>query len=158
MPHRRPSVFDLDQHYACGPPLAIGAFGDLLTKLHHEGCAGRPKVAELVTGIPGKAERRLALANAIVDAGIERAKAERVASTIVDLIHDAVATKADVAAVRTDLKADIAAARADLHATESRLKGENALVEHRMITRLGGLVVVAVGIILAALRYLPPVH
>jgi hypothetical protein len=55
MPHRRPSVFDLDQHYACGPALAIGAFGDLLTKLHHDGCAGWPKVAELVTGIPGKA-------------------------------------------------------------------------------------------------------
>jgi hypothetical protein len=35
---------------------------------------------------------RLALANAIEDAGIERAKAERVASVIVDLIHDSVAT------------------------------------------------------------------
>ena len=31
---------------------------------------------------------RLALSNAIEDAGIERAKAERVASVIVDLIHD----------------------------------------------------------------------
>ena len=31
---------------------------------------------------------RLALANAIEDAGIERAKAERVASVIVDLVHE----------------------------------------------------------------------
>ena len=64
---------------------------------------------------------------------------------IVDLIHDEVATKADVAAVKADvalvstdlrrieisLKADIAAVRADL-----------ALVEDRLLTRLGGLVVV----------------
>ena len=35
---------------------------------------------------------RLALSNAIEDAGIERAKAERAASVIVDLIHDSVAT------------------------------------------------------------------
>ena len=41
---------------------------------------------------------RLALANAIEDAGIERSKAERVASVIVDAIHDNVATKADVQA------------------------------------------------------------
>jgi hypothetical protein len=30
--------------------------------------------------------------------------------------------------------------------------------EHRLLTRLGAVVVVAVGIILAAMRYLPPVH
>jgi hypothetical protein len=34
---------------------------------------------------------RLALVNAIENAGIERAKAERVASVIVDLVHDSVA-------------------------------------------------------------------
>jgi len=39
---------------------------------------------------------RLALANAIEDAGIPRAKAERVASVIFDAIHDNVATKADL--------------------------------------------------------------
>lgn len=39
---------------------------------------------------------RLALANAIEDAGIERSKAERVASVIFDAIHDNVATKADL--------------------------------------------------------------
>ena len=44
------------------------------------------------------------LANAIEDAGIDRAKAERLASTIVDLIHDNVATKGDVAVVRADVQ------------------------------------------------------
>jgi hypothetical protein len=48
---------------------------------------------------------RLALANAIEDAGIERGKAQRLASVIFDAIHDNVATKADVqalAACRTE--------------------------------------------------------
>lgn len=50
---------------------------------------------------------RLALANAIADAGIPRDKAERVASVIIDAIHDNVATKGDLDAVRADMKADI---------------------------------------------------
>ena len=46
---------------------------------------------------------RLALANAIEDAGIQRAKAERLASVIIDAIRDNVATKADLAALKHDL-------------------------------------------------------
>ena len=95
---------------------------------------------------------RLTLANAIEEAGIERAKAERVASVIIDIIHDNVATKADVQAVRADLQTaetrlngQIAAVRADL-----------VLVEHRLMTRLGGLAVVLSGLLFAALRYWPP--
>jgi hypothetical protein len=130
---------------------------------------------------------RLTLAHAIEDAGIERAKAERLASVIFDAIHDNVATESDVQLVRADLqvlrsdaqadvqlvradlqvlrsdaqadvqlvRADVQLLRTELQSTESRLKGEIALVEHRLLTRLGGMVVVAVGIILAAIRYLP---
>jgi hypothetical protein len=47
--------------------------------------------------------------------------------------------------VRGALKADIAAVCADL-----------ALVEHRLLTRLGGVVVVTVGVLFAALHYWPP--
>ena len=71
---------------------------------------------------------RLALANAIEDAGIERAKAERVASVIVDLVHDSVATKADVQALGGELRADIAASeaavRSQLQSSEAALRGE----------------------------------
>jgi hypothetical protein len=81
---------------------------------------------------------RLALANAIEDAGIPRDKAQRVASVIFDAIHDNVATKADVQAVRSDLGARI------------------DLVEHRLLTRLGGLVIVVGGALFAALHYWPP--
>ena len=128
---------------------------------------------------------RLALANAIEDAGIERAKAERVASVIFDAIHDNVATKADVqaseAAVRHDLQASTAATRADIAATRTELKSDIAVIRSAManetarlstrierldaavkaqpnaiMLRLGTLMVVLTGIILAALRYLPP--
>ena len=81
---------------------------------------------------------RLALANAIEDAGIPRDKAQRVASVIFDAIHDNVATKADVQAVRSDLGARI------------------DLVEHRLLTWLGGLVIVVGGALFAALHYWPP--
>jgi hypothetical protein len=124
---------------------------------------------------------RLALANAIEDAGIERAKAERVASVIFDAIHDNVATKADVqaseAAVRHDLQASTAATRADIAATRTELKSDIAVIRSAManetarlstrierldaavkaqpnaiMLRLGTLMVVLTGIILAALR------
>ena len=48
---------------------------------------------------------RLALANAIEDAGVERAKAERIATVIFDAIHGSVATKADVLASEARLMA-----------------------------------------------------
>jgi len=73
---------------------------------------------------------RLALSNAIEDAGIERAKAERVASVIVDLIHDQVATKADV-------RASEAGVRADLQALETSLRGEMASLRGEMTSLRG---------------------
>ena len=46
---------------------------------------------------------RLALANAIEDAGIERGKAQRVASVIFDAIHGSVAALIDSKPSRTSL-------------------------------------------------------
>ena len=57
---------------------------------------------------------RLALANAIEDAGIERAKAERVASVIFDAIRENVATKADVQTSEARLKLEMQAETSDL--------------------------------------------
>jgi hypothetical protein len=47
---------------------------------------------------------RLTQANAIEDVGIERSKAERVASVVVDLVKGTAATKDDLAAVKGELK------------------------------------------------------
>jgi hypothetical protein len=117
---------------------------------------------------------RLALANAIEDAGIERSKAERVASVIFDAIHDNVATKADVqateAAIRGLVQASEAAVRVEIQTVRGALASEVARLDTRIerldatvkaqpnaiMLRLGTLMVVLTGIILAALRYLPP--
>jgi hypothetical protein len=103
---------------------------------------------------------RLTLANAIEDAGIERGKAERVASVIIDVIHDSVATKADItsvrgelAAMKGDLKGDIAAVKMEIAAVSAKAD----LIEHRLLTRLGGLMIVVGGVLFAALHYWPPV-
>jgi hypothetical protein len=130
---------------------------------------------------------RLALANAIEDAGIERGKAERVASVIFDAIHDNVATKADVqaseASIRSQLQAAESSIRSQLQTSEATLRSEIAPIRTALVTetarldakidrldatvkaqpnavmlRLGALMVVLTGIIIAALRYLPPPH
>jgi hypothetical protein len=99
---------------------------------------------------------RLALANAIEDAGIERGKAQRVASVIFDAIHDNVARKVDVLASETALRADIQALRHDIDAKITGVLADLALIEHRLMTRLGGLAVVLSGIIITVLHYWQP--
>ena len=98
---------------------------------------------------------RLALSNAIEEAGIPRDKAQRMASAI----FDNVATKADIAPVATKVEAvagDVrAVVRAELQAVRTELKDEMALLERRLLTRLGGLIVVVVGVLFTALRHWP---
>lgn len=88
---------------------------------------------------------RLALSNAIEDAGIPRDKAERMASVILDAIHDNVATKADVQAVR-----------ADLAMTAATLKADISRVEHSLTLRGLGALISGLGILFWALHMWPP--
>jgi hypothetical protein len=97
---------------------------------------------------------RLALAHVIEEAGIERAGAERIASAIFDAISDNVATKQDIARLEAATKAEIAAVRADITGLEQRLERRIDLV----VTRLGALAVVLLGLLFAALHYWPPGH
>jgi hypothetical protein len=76
---------------------------------------------------------RLSLTRAFEAAGIKSDAAEQIATEIFDAIHDNVATKVDLALAVQDLKSQI----------------------DRIVTRLGGLMVVLAGLILAAIRYLP---
>jgi hypothetical protein len=100
---------------------------------------------------------RLALANAIKDADIERAKAERVASAIFDATHANVATKADVHALGAELKAALAAEATRLDTRIERLDGAVKAQPKAIMLRMGGLMVVMTGIVLA-LRYWLPGH
>jgi hypothetical protein len=88
---------------------------------------------------------RLSLAHAIENAGIERGVAEQIAVEIDELVHDNVATKTDIALLRTELKGDL---------RELELRLERQI--DRMITRLGALVVVVAGLLFGALHYWPP--
>ena len=94
---------------------------------------------------------RLSLANALAEAKIDRPVAERIATEIFDAIHDSVATKADLQLLRTELTAEISAARTEL-------KSDMAQLENRILVRLGGLMVVLLGLLFAALHYVPPAH
>jgi hypothetical protein len=84
---------------------------------------------------------RLTLTRAFEGAGFKSGDAERIATEIYDAIHDNVATKADVAAVRADLR-------------EMKLRLEKQI--DRTVVRLGALVVIVVGLLFAALHYWPP--
>src|ERR1700758_2855625 len=99
---------------------------------------------------------RLSLANALADAKIERTVAERIATEILDAIQSNVATKADVerldAATRANFqRVDATLQRLEAHvdaqiaALRAELRSEMALLEHRLLTRLGGLMVVLIG-------------
>jgi hypothetical protein len=59
------------------------------------------------------------------------------------------ATKADIAALRADTKADITGLRADIEL----LRRDIELAKREMTIRLGGMIVIAVGVLLAAMRY-----
>jgi hypothetical protein len=108
---------------------------------------------------------RLSLANALAEAKIERSAAERIATEIFDAIHDNVATKQDLDHIEAALRADIqrleAATKADLDRLQAAMRELELRLEariDRVVVRLGSLIVILTGIILAAIRYLPPAH
>ena len=91
---------------------------------------------------------RLTLARALEEGGITRVAAEQIATEIFDAIHDNTATKADLESVKVELSSRIDSVRAELLLRLAEL-------EHRMSARFGSIIVVATGIILAGIRYLP---
>jgi hypothetical protein len=102
----------------------------------------------------------LKLARRLENAGFSPRQAGDTAEALAEVMSGAeLATAADLAGLRTDLKAEIAALRSELKAEiaalRSELKAEIELLRRDLTIRLGGMIVVAVGILLAAIRYLP---
>ena len=62
-------------------------------------------------------------------AGIEAKQAEAIVHTMAGAFEDAVATKADLVEVKSELKQDIAAVRSELAAVKSELKQDIAAVK-----------------------------
>jgi hypothetical protein len=92
---------------------------------------------------------RLTRARALEEGGIGRDAAKHIATEIFDAIHENVATKSDLQATETALGAEITALRTDLRSEVAALRADLALVEHRLLTRLGSMVVVATGVLVA---------
>ena len=67
-------------------------------------------------------------------------------------------TKSDTAALRADLKADIAGLRSDSKAAIAGLATSIELLRRDMTIKLGSLIFLAAGLIVAAMRLLPPAH
>lgn len=98
----------------------------------------------------------LKTARALEGSGIPRAHAEAIAEQLaegrtVDLSHlatrDELQTEIAKLATKEELKYEIALVRADMRD-----------LENRMTIKLGGMLVVITGILLAAIRYLPAAH
>ena len=77
------------------------------------------------------------------EAGFEAPKADAIVTAFAEDVGERVATKVDLAALRSDLerteerlRAEIAAVRGDLAQTEERLRGEIAQTEHRVVNRM----------------------
>jgi uncharacterized protein involved in exopolysaccharide biosynthesis len=112
----------------------------------------------------------LKLARRLEGAGFPPKQAADTAEALADAMSgaelattaDIVGLRAEIAAVRTELKAEIAALRAELKAEiaalRAELKAEIELLRRDLTIRLGSMTIVAVGILLAAIRYLPASH
>jgi hypothetical protein len=111
----------------------------------------------------------LKLAQALQAGGFSVQQAEATAHALADATATStadVATKSDltatktelkteIAAVRTELKTEIAAVRTELKTEVERLLTKIELSEKNVTIRFGGMLVVAVGVLMAAIRYLP---
>lgn len=116
----------------------------------------------------------LKTARALESKGFSREQSEGLAEQLaegrtVDLSH--LATREELQAVRDDLKAEIgkcatkdelkheiALVRADLKSEVALVRADMRDLENRMTIKLGGMLVVITGILLAAIRYLPAAH
>ena len=107
---------------------------------------------------------RLSLAHAIEEAaGLERAKAEQLASAIFVAIEGNVATKADLRAEGTMLRSELTefrgGVRADLARIDGaldRLRSQVSAMEGRVVLRLIGVMLALFGLLFVSLHYWPP--
>jgi len=108
----------------------------------------------------------LKLARRLESAGFPPKQAGDTAEALAEAMSGAgLATSDDIASARTEistlraeLKAEIAALRAEFRAEIAAVRAEIELLRRDLTIRLGSMLIVAVGILLAAIRYLPPPH
>jgi len=108
----------------------------------------------------------LKLARKLEASGFTRDQATGAAEAFADAMVQELATKADlektehrleakITEAKAELKAEIGDSRSELKAETSDIRAEMKLLEQRMTIKLGGMMIVGVGVLLAAIRYLP---
>jgi Coiled-coil domain-containing protein 90-like len=108
----------------------------------------------------------LKLARRLETAGFPPKQAGDIAEALSEAMSGAeLATSADITSVRmevttlgAELRAEIAALGAEVRAEIAAVRAEIELLRRDLTIRLGSMLIVAVGILLAAIRYLPPPH
>lgn len=94
----------------------------------------------------------LKLAKRLEAAGLSAQTAAGTAEALAEAMAGAeLATKSDIENLRAETKSEIRAGRAEV-------KSEIELLRRDITIRFGSMLIVAVSVILAALRYLPPPH
>ena len=86
------------------------------------------------------------------DAGFPEPQAEAVAEAFVEATSQELATKTDITAVKND----ITAIKNELTSVKNELKADIEIAKRDLKIWFGTIMIAAVGIILAAIRYLPP--
>lgn len=99
---------------------------------------------------------KLAYVDRLKAAGMGEREARALADGLDQALREEVATRTDLAAVRTDLAADIAAVRTDLAAVKHELQDEIQTVKHDMLRWMVGVAFAQVGLTVAIIRLLPP--
>ena len=93
-------------------------------------------------------------------AGASEALAEAITGSDLATKSDLLATKseltAEIASVRTEIGTLRTEVRLDMSATRNELLAAIELLRRDMTIKLGGMIFVAVGVLLAAMRYMPP--
>jgi hypothetical protein len=101
----------------------------------------------------------LKLARRFESAGFAPQQAGDMAEALADAMSGAdLTTKADLESLKIELKADIAALRTELRAEIALVRGDTELLRRDLTIHLSGMTVIAVGILLAAIRYMLTLH
>jgi hypothetical protein len=89
--------------------------------------------------------------------GMAASVAAGAAEALADALTGAeLVTRSDLAGTTSELRSEIAAVRSEIAATRIELKHDIELSRRDITIKFGSMLVIAVGILLTAIRYLPP--
>ena len=105
---------------------------------------------------------KLAYVDRLTAAGMDEGQARALAEGLDQALREEVATKSDIAAVRSDLaavghdlRAEIASVRQELKADIASVRLDMQAMKHDMLRWMVGMAFAQVGLIVALIRFLP---